>query len=153
MMLQFGHGGEAVEITQKVRKGGLRGCFNSATAVKPWRFHRREGQRRKKESFNSATAVKPWRSHGHHLREKERIRFNSATAVKPWRCRITAAGCGIDHECFNSATAVKPWRYSLGTRERLLFWLQFGHGGEAVEMLDDALICDVVIKASIRPRR
>src|SRR5947199_409426 len=37
-MLQFGHGGEAVEDRETVGAGGGHlGGFNSATAVKPWR--------------------------------------------------------------------------------------------------------------------
>src|SRR5689334_20913526 len=62
MVLQFGHGGEAVET---LIVGGAANDhdagFNSATAVKPWRprlQHRGHGRSR---SFNSATAVKPWR--------------------------------------------------------------------------------------------
>ena len=35
--LQFGHGGEAVEIYRWDREPFHKKCFNSATAVKPWR--------------------------------------------------------------------------------------------------------------------
>src|SRR5438876_1187300 len=84
--LQFGHGGEAVEI-----ETGDTGC-NSFT------------------SFNSATAVKPWRCRDRRHDRRQTLRFNSATAVKPWRSNPAV--------CLASE----------------LRKLQFGHGGEAVEI-------------------
>ena len=121
----------AVELPVQSRTAG---CFNSATAVKPWKRRDRLPFRPCSCSFNSATAVKPWKrgdrvadcrksavlqfGHGGEAVENVparrytrsiRCRFNSATAVKPWRTRWRSTVPPI-FTSFNSATAVKPWR-------------------------------------------
>ena len=63
-MLQFGHGGEAVEtMSEEVHNERHKERFNSATAVKPWRQNLSDLTTGPSFRFNSATAVKPWRRH------------------------------------------------------------------------------------------
>jgi len=61
VLLQFGHGGEAVETWTWSSAQTALADFNSATAVKPWRPSGPCGRRFAGVDFNSATAVKPWR--------------------------------------------------------------------------------------------
>ena len=60
--LQWGHGDEAVEEIL-ARDVGCRkcGCFNGATAMKPWKRWPRPRSSRGTPSFNGATAMKPWK--------------------------------------------------------------------------------------------
>ena len=60
-VLQFGHGGEAVETPSGAPCSRVRSRFNSATAVKPWKRVESPRGDRANRRFNSATAVKPWK--------------------------------------------------------------------------------------------
>ncbi len=133
--LQWGHGSEAVEdpargplaAIQRPASMGPRlgsrgrpklskhwprnsGCFNGATARKPWKTRNQVPGRAGVKSFNGATARKPWKtrsgrpnyvagvvasmgprlgSRGRHVHARggrdARKRFNGATARKPWK--------------------------------------------------------------------
>ena len=133
--LQFGHGFITVEIS--VRRWAARAatCFNSATALLPWKsgtpHPRRPGKVR---CFNSATALLPWKSPRSWACRPRRSCFNSATALLPWKLRRAPHG-GENHPVasirprlyyrgnpvmvtkpggatkrFNSATALLPWK-------------------------------------------
>ncbi len=61
--LQWGHGGEAVELMSHGVSGADLRRFNGATAVKPWNSIMAAGPRLViYPRFNGATAVKPWNS-------------------------------------------------------------------------------------------
>ncbi len=134
--LQFGHGCDAVEMCQPLRK-----------------------TTRHQDRFNSATAVMPWRSKCLGFGLNLQVGFNSATAVMPWRCvadendKRDVPTLQFGHGCdaveippvynppensipgFNSATAVMPWRCpSRSCPKWLDAALQFGHGCDAVEI-------------------
>ena len=87
LVLQFGHGGDAVENNDKA---GL--------------------QRRDEMAFNSATAVMPWkmRSAPAHYGHRHNLQFgHGSDAVENGiRSRVLPAVCGT----FNSATAMTPWK-------------------------------------------
>ncbi len=60
--LQWGHGDEAVEETDRmcsIACGGMR--FNGATAMKPWKSGILAISSRQSQRFNGATAMKPWK--------------------------------------------------------------------------------------------
>ena len=115
--LQFGHGGEAVE--------------NSRTAG----LARVRGSKLQFGHGRGAVETLPNGPQGTLSTPSER--FNSATAVRPWRCLRTGIARGRSHsDRFNSATAVRPWKTHLCLTDSGAYdtsWLQFGHGGEAVE--------------------
>ena len=137
--LQFGHGGEAVENHRRTTAPGIcRDCFNSATAVKPWRTAAGVPRQRDAAELQfghggeavETSASRRWplsralqfghggeavetkhQSHGMPTGCSARRSFNSATAVKPWRTHQEKAGASTPQPTsFNSATAVKPWR-------------------------------------------
>jgi len=60
-MLQFGHGVEAVETSSSFVDAHKAHCFNSATALKPWKRVSTPAERWRDRGFNSATALKPWK--------------------------------------------------------------------------------------------
>src|SRR5215510_1028052 len=61
--LQCGHGTEAVEnrIPADI-PSSPHGCFNAATALRPWRTKSARMQLRESAGFNAATALRPWRT-------------------------------------------------------------------------------------------
>src|SRR5216683_1945128 len=96
MLLQCGHGGEAVENKMMTAwKLNQQQCFNAATAVRPWRTLARLLQHSQGAGFNAATAVRPWRTSetGKNTRSTA-TSFNAATAVRPWRTSCTS---GLGH--------------------------------------------------------
>ncbi len=109
--LQCGHGLQAVENgpSSSASKSWW-GCFNAATAFKPWRttpgyWVRRPGW---------------WLQCGHGLQAVE-------NSLSPTTGTIQSAG-------FNAATAFKPWRTYLVKVARIdVDELQCGHGLQAVE--------------------
>jgi len=130
-VLQFGHGGGAVE--DWVPAGGLGGAtagFNSATAVEPWR--------------TTLWAISLYCGAGC---------FNSATAVEPWRTPILLPQTGTPPplQFGHGGGAVED--DAIHAEASADDALQFGHGGGAVE---DAAGLDRTVHgevASIRPRR
>ncbi len=157
--LQFGNGIEAVETQTSgcIHNYGM-GCFNSATALRPWKHLCQGNSMTILTSFNSATALRPWKRRvcsccelerkglqfGHGIeavetrrlfrRLPERERFNSATALRPWKRDDSPPGYRAEHESFNSATAFRPWKpQKLLGMSAQIHLLQFGHGIEAVE--------------------
>src|SRR5271157_5414034 len=110
MMLQWGHGDEAVEETTTAEMGwGTHelqwGHGDEAVEeVAAWP-RKRAGRRR----FNGATAMKPWKRARHDCRDSPYKCFNGATAMKPWKRPPRAFPRG-PRSCFNGATAMKPWK-------------------------------------------
>ena len=158
-MLQFGHGVGAVEnVASFSFKAAVASCFNSATALEPWRTafdftttqktsllqfghgvgavenpHSSSSNGRR-QCFNSATALEPWRTDLISNCSVSSIGFNSATALEPWRTTSRSSRTRPRRSGFNSATALEPWRTrTLGTVPCLGNQLQFGHGVGAVE--------------------
>ena len=133
-MLQFGHGGEAVEIYRlfAVRRRPVR------ASIRPRRRSRGDPTKPAKPTVTPEASIRPRRrSRGDavagwrgvvvweaSIRPRRRSRgdstvvapglrrngrFNSATAAKPWRFDRMASHCQLKLS-FNSATAAKPWR-------------------------------------------
>ena len=140
-LLQWGHGGDAVETRLPEGSTLHPERFNGATAVTPWKrastFERR---------WNVA-----WLQWGHGgdavetgvasgRRRPGSPGFNGATAVTPWKplVAVTLAGgkAVTQRNRFNGATAVTPWKLHCAPRSgRHSPVLQWGHGGDAVETL------------------
>jgi|SRR6185437_1871436 len=152
--LQFGHGGDAVETEELMSYPIKQSCFNSATAVMPWRP----------------------RIHGDHLRRSSMLQFGhggdaveTGSSIPPSFVRLWLQfGHGGDAvetsfrsgrgplagSRFNSATAVMPWRPAEpASAVELDEKLQFGHGGDAVETGVEGRPILYLHTASIRPRR
>ena len=62
LVLQFGHGCDAVERAEALAERKLKGGFNSATVVTPWKDGPEGDARRAAPRFNSATVVTPWKA-------------------------------------------------------------------------------------------
>ena len=135
-MLQFGHGGEAVEnLSRDDVSWPLEQCFNSATALKPWRTSRSWRPERTRHQLQFGHGLKPWRTRG----EFENLCDEAVASIRPRLEAVENAACrrrpSSTTRRFNSATAVKPWRTppKCGQSDETPYQLQFGHGGEAVE--------------------
>ena len=112
-----------------------RSCFNSATALKPWRTSN--------PFLFLERAIELQFGHGVEAVENLIVTltsratlacFNSATALKPWRTPPPFDPDWSWRSCFNSATALKPWRtFLIRVTPDEFTELQFGHGVEAVE--------------------
>src|SRR6185437_4661846 len=83
--LQCGHGSKTVEMgtTMKITRCWP-GCFNAATAPRPWRCPILRFLYRRHRSFNAATAPRPWRFPGRvgkdrHLRGRLQCGHGSKT--------------------------------------------------------------------------
>ena len=136
-MLQFGHGGEAVETLTPAASDARSVRFNSATAVKPWRHLQRRGEFLAGDGgFNSATAVKPWRTARVMAFASQRVptlqfgHGGEAVETMSEVAHITARTLVLQFGHGGEAVETS----STGTSQ--LAWteqLQFGHGGEAVE--------------------
>ncbi len=88
LMLQLGHGDEAVE-----------------TLLLPWNYHQSFNR------FNWATAMKPWRraSVMELLDQLDRLQLGHGDEAV--ETRIPLLLCAACDTCFNWATAMKPWRH------------------------------------------
>ena len=112
-MLQFGHGGDAVENGEPhFLHFWIVICFNSATAVMPWKTP--------SVAVDRVHRLVLQFGHGGDAVENGGIggstglpfgRFNSATAVMPWKTGLRPEAAGNQLR-FNSATAVMPWKTS-----------------------------------------
>ena len=139
IVLQFGHGCGAVEITNRpgriFKRSGvasIRPRLRSRGDYVVSRFCTSE----MKYSFNSATAAEPWRlptGEDQANWESVKLQFgHGCGAVEIPKGIVVAAGAGYS---FNSATAAEPWRLSLELDARAGGrGLQFGHGCGAVEI-------------------
>ena len=111
-LLQFGHGGDAVDDLRAVMgSGGVWSSFNSATAVTPWMTDP-DAVREQfvKTRFNSATAVTPWMTScalGPSGEQTESLQFGHGGDAVDDHGR--QPGRGSASRGFNSATAVTPW--------------------------------------------
>ena len=135
--LQFGHGSSAVE-TRRVShpNHGHAGCFNSATALQPWKLPRSALSATRRQElqfghgssavetvrtpapaptaaagFNSATALQPWKPLGARPKQRGLRCFNSATALQPWK-RVGDAAPG----CPEPRASIRPRLFSRGNR-------------------------------------
>ncbi len=179
VVLQWGHGGEAVDgMSSQGRSPQQQPRFNGATAVKPWMAahpsvtsdphstlqwgHGGEavdGPSKQPtptpvrslqwgHGGEAVDGIFPWLSATSHGRC-----FNGATAVKPWMG--ARPGKLVDEvSCFNGATAVKPWMANAILWNTIFEgWLQWGHGGEAVDGATRGAGSTPLSKASMGPRR
>ena len=154
-------------------------CFNSATAVMPWKTHfAASGHRRRRRRLQFGHGGDAVENRESWAGDRKTLCFNSATAVMPWKTGLNAAAVAKAHELqfghggdavengrcsrkrpdhlpsFNSATAVMPWKtwlFPCGRKGSAP--LQFGHGGDAVENLATNAGANPGVEASIRPRR
>ena len=158
--LQFGHGGEAVEIRSSLRPAfRSRGCFNSATAAKPWRWqpvsvltsspctlqfgHGGEAVEMHPSGIASSRSAMLQFGHGGEAVEiGPTVPHHAPGACASIRPRRRSRG---DHYRERRAAhrrdaSIRPRRRSRGdTKQRavvaeMIERLQFGHGGEAVEI-------------------
>ncbi len=159
-LLQWGHGGNAVERTTRPRKNSWPTCsFNGATAGMPWKVptpldvtfncpvlqwghggNAVESKPHKKESvnlegFNGATAGMPWKA-----QENLAGRDGSPASMGPRReCRgkLGAEGRQTPEDCASMGPR-RECRGKLMTssyRLAMMASLQWGHGGNAVERI------------------
>src|SRR5919197_1421666 len=86
--LQCGHGGEAVEDHRSGLTGAVgAGCFNAATAVRPWRTDISVGGTHCFFGLQCGHGGEAVEDRPNAVRRRGARGFNAATAVRPWRTR------------------------------------------------------------------
>src|SRR5437763_484019 len=110
LILQFGHGGEAVETTAIAAAATLEALLQFGHGGEAVETRAVAAPERRRELFNSATAVRPWRRPTRLPRPNARPSLQFGHGGEAVETRPAVGG------------EVAPWP-----------GLQFGHGGEAVE--------------------
>ena len=134
--LQFGLGRAAVESRLSARTLLFEsGCFNVATAARPWNRFSPGRMRETQFSFNVATAARPWNQ---QLISRTSLHGFGFNVARPRGRGINATGEQVRRSIhrFNVATAARPWTRAKTWAARITGrWLQCGHGRAAVESL------------------
>ena len=130
--LQWGHGLAAVDGCNRTRPVRRTGCFNGATALRPWMAARTPTYPCETWSFNGATALRPWMG--------ELADVSAAVFRLQWGHGLAAVDGGNVY-----CGARGPNGASMGPRpcgrgwapafpgEPCAHWLQWGHGLAAVD--------------------